>query len=66
MKYPTRYRWTNRIVRVQRVLPLDADDERRAAIQAARLFARVVVLRPLFAVADGVQPIGADAAADVR
>ena len=44
-------------------LLLDAHDERGAAIEAAGLFARVVVLRPLLAVADGAQPVGADAAA---
>src|SRR5262245_19220134 len=38
--------------------------QRRATVQAARLLSRVVVLRTLFAVADGAQPIRADAAAD--
>src|SRR6476660_5341454 len=40
------------------------DGQGGASIEAARLLAAVVVLRPLFAVADGVQSIGADTTAD--
>src|SRR5581483_12328115 len=36
---------------------LQADDERRAAVQPARLLPRVVVFRPLLAVADRLQPV---------
>ena len=42
---------------------LHAHDEGGATVQPARLFAGVVVLRPLLTVADGPQPVGADAAA---
>src|SRR6188474_2065505 len=35
------------------LLPRQADDERGSAIQTPGLFARVIVFRPLFAVADG-------------
>src|SRR5690606_3556297 len=49
--------------RAKRALSLHANDQRRAAIEPSRLFARVVVLRPLLAVAHRAQTIGADAAA---
>src|SRR4051812_11170819 len=42
---------------------LHSHDHGGPAIEAARLFTRVVVLRPFLAVAHDVQPIGADAAA---
>src|SRR3954451_20359894 len=42
----------------------DVHDERGPAVQPARLFTSVVVLRPLFTVADGAQAVGSDAAAD--
>src|SRR5690349_12913647 len=42
---------------------LNPDQERGAAIQAARFFAAVVELRALFAVAHRAEPVGADAAA---
>src|SRR5918999_2578932 len=42
---------------------LHAHEQCGAPVQAARFLARVVVLRPLFAIADRAQAIGADAAA---
>ena len=44
-------------------LSAQSHHQRRAAIEAARLFARVVELRPLLAVADRAEAVGADAAA---
>src|SRR5262245_1394972 len=46
------------------VLAHESDDQRRSTVEAARLLAGVVVLRTLLAVADGAEPIRADAAAD--
>src|SRR5512145_3556834 len=45
------------------LLPLNPNDHRGSAVQAPRLFTRVVVLRPFLAVADRAEPIRADAAA---
>src|SRR5688500_6050110 len=42
---------------------LQPDSHRGAAVQPARLFARVVVARALFTVAHQLQPAGVDAAA---
>src|SRR5438552_11446999 len=59
--------WTNRIfvVGAAREPPLlKPDDERGPPIQAPRFLARVVVFGPLLAVADRLEPIGGDAAAD--
>src|SRR5688500_205184 len=42
-------------LRVVGTLALQPNHQRGAAVQAARFFARVVVLRPLLAVADGVE-----------
>src|SRR4029078_1452239 len=43
-------------------LLLPPHDELRAPVQAARLFARVVVLGPLFTVAHGAEPVRGHAA----
>ena len=42
---------------------LQAHDERGAAVEPARFLAGVVVHRALFTKGDGLQPVGADAAA---
>src|SRR5260221_14512687 len=44
-------------------LPQDAHNHGGTPVEPARLFAAVVVLGPLFAVADGAEAVGADAAA---
>src|SRR3954466_3235608 len=80
MKYPTRYMLMNRMdtlsgdgktpgvfpssVVLAQTLALQRDSQRGAAVETARLFPGVVVLRPLFTVADGAEAIRTDAAAD--
>src|SRR5262245_28241737 len=48
---------------VRSSLPRHPHDERGAAIEPPRLLAGVVVLRPLLAVADGLEPVGRNPAA---